>query len=150
MTDKPPRYVVGYKKPPLHTRFQKGRSGNPEGGRRHRKRLAALLEEALDRPLARRNSRRPRRPATSREAVVAALVDKSVAGDLRAVKLLLDLMRKTDLARSPETDFGEEDPREFLIREIDRLAAEQAAEVAAEEVGGTAQGDTGDEAASHG
>jgi hypothetical protein len=27
-------YVVGYRKPPLHTRFRKGRSGNPTGGRR--------------------------------------------------------------------------------------------------------------------
>ena len=24
-------YAVGYRKPPLHTRFQKGRSGNPSG-----------------------------------------------------------------------------------------------------------------------
>jgi hypothetical protein len=131
MTEEPPDFAVGYKKPPLHSRFQKGRSGNPEGGRRHRrhrtKRLAALLEEALDRrPTTPRG--RVRRPATRREAIVAALVEKSVAGDLRAVKLLLDLMQKTELARSPEGDFGEEDPREFLIREIDRLAAEQAAE----------------------
>jgi len=27
----PRDYVVGYGKPPLHTRFQKGRSGNPNG-----------------------------------------------------------------------------------------------------------------------
>ena len=27
-------YQVGYRKPPLHSRFQKGRSGNPAGGRR--------------------------------------------------------------------------------------------------------------------
>ncbi len=131
MTEEPPDYAVGYKKPPLHTRFQKGQSGNPEGGRRHRrhrmKRLRALLEEALDRRPATARGR-VHRPATRREAIVAALVEKSVAGDLRAVKLLLDLMQKTELARFPEPDCDEEDPREFLIREIDRLAAEQAAE----------------------
>ena len=27
-------YAVGYRKPPLHTRFRKGRSGNPTGARR--------------------------------------------------------------------------------------------------------------------
>ncbi len=90
-------------KPPLHSRFQKGRSGNPEGGRRHRrdgaKRLPALLEEVLDRrPASARG--RVRRPATRREAILTALVDKSIAGDLRALKLLLDLMQKTELARA--------------------------------------------------
>ena len=29
--DDQPDYKVGYKKPPLHTRFQKGQSGNPRG-----------------------------------------------------------------------------------------------------------------------
>jgi hypothetical protein len=131
MTEEPPDYAVGFKKPPLHSRFQKGRSGNPEGGRRHRrdrtKRLRELLEEELDRRPATARGR-VRRPATSREAIVTALVEKSAAGDLRAVKLLLDLMQKTEFARFSEPDFEGEDPREFLIREIDRLAAEEAAE----------------------
>src|SRR5579863_3228673 len=125
MTEEPPDDAVGYKKPPLHSRFQKGRSGNPEGGRRHRrskKRLPALLEEALDRRLATPRGR-VRRPATRREAIVAALVEKSAAGDLRAVKLLLDLVQKTELAAGPEPDDGDEDPREFLRRELNRLAA---------------------------
>jgi hypothetical protein len=142
MTEEPPDYAVGYRKPPLHSRFQKGRSGNPEGGRRHRRhrtrRLRALLEEVLDRGPATTRGR-VRRPATRREAIITALVEKSVAGDLRAVKLLLDLMQKTELARFPTPDFDEEDPREFLIREIDRLAA-------AEEVGGTERGEGGGEA----
>ena|SRR5579863_817099 len=137
MTDEPPRYAVGYKKPPLHTRFQKGRSGNPEGGRRHQKRLAALLEEALDRPPAHRNSRRP---ATRREAIVAALVEKSAAGDLRAVTLLFGMVQKTELATGPEPNLGEDDPREFLRRELARLAAAQAAK----EVGGTERGGADD------
>jgi len=38
MNDDPPDYPVGYKKPPLHSRFRKGQSGNPEGGRLHRRR----------------------------------------------------------------------------------------------------------------
>ena len=32
-------YVVGYKKPPQHTRFQKGQSGNPRGKVKGRKEL---------------------------------------------------------------------------------------------------------------
>src|ERR1700732_3418100 len=130
MTEEPPDDAVGYKKPPRHSRFQKGRSGNPEGARRHRrykKRLPALLEEALDRrPAAARG--RARRSATRREAIVAALIEKSAAGDLRAVKLLLDLVQKTELAAGPQPGDDQDDPREFLRRELDRIAAAPAAE----------------------
>ena len=88
-----------------------------------------MLKEALDGqpPSARR---RGRRHATSRAAIVAALIEKCIAGDLRAVKLLIDLMQKTEFAHLPEAELGAEDPREFLIREFDRLAAEEAAEAA--------------------
>jgi hypothetical protein len=30
-------YAVGYGKPPVHSRFKKGQSGNPKGGRRARR-----------------------------------------------------------------------------------------------------------------
>jgi hypothetical protein len=126
MSDDPPDYRVGYKKPPLHSRFQKGQSGNPEGGRLHRRRavrLAALLEEALDARVAARS----RRPLTRRQAIVAGLVEKSAAGDLNAIKLLFDLVLKIELA-DPPPGIGEADPRAFLLRELTRLAAAPAEE----------------------
>src|SRR5579863_7367381 len=132
MTEEPPDYAVGYGKPPLHSRFRKGHSGNPEGGRRHRrdgaKRLPALLKEVLDRRPATARGR-VRRPATRREAIVIALVEKSVAGDLRAVKLLLELVQKTELARLPEPDYDEADPREFLIRPPRRRTGRRGGQV---------------------
>ena len=42
-------YEVGYGKPPLHTRFQKGESGNPKGRPRGKKNMATLLSTALKR-----------------------------------------------------------------------------------------------------
>jgi len=136
MNGEPPGYTVGYGKPPLHSRFRKGRSGNPQGGRRHAKRLAIVLQEALDRPIARIGlrvgaRRGAGRPTTRREAIVAGLVEKSAAGDLRATKLLLDLMLKTEFAASPAPLPGaaaeEDDPRRFLLRELARLSASSAA-----------------------
>ena len=101
MSKEPPDYTVGYGKPPLYNRFRKGTSGNAEGARR-----------------------RARRPATRREAIVAGLVEKSTAGDLRATKLLLDLVVKTELAAGPAPASGaEDDPREMLLRKLARLSA---------------------------
>src|SRR5258708_26023133 len=47
--DEPSTYAVGHRKPPLHTQFQKGQSGNPRGGSRAqsaRRARAVALEEA--------------------------------------------------------------------------------------------------------
>jgi hypothetical protein len=90
MSDTERDYQVGPGKPPLHTRFKKGQSGNPRG--RHAKNLPALLVEALNQPVAVTENGR-RRQVTKREAVIAQLVDKSAAADLRATKMLLDILK---------------------------------------------------------
>ena len=129
MIEDPPEYRVGYRKPPLHSRFKKGQSGNPLGGRLHRPRetrLAALLEAALDGRMA-----RARRPVTRREAIVTALVEKSAAGDLRALKLLLGLLEKTGVDGEAVGEDDAMSAREHLIAELDRLTAAQEANQAA-------------------
>jgi hypothetical protein len=83
-------YRVGRGKPPLHARFKKGQSGNPRGPRP--KNLPALLVAALDEPVV-VTTGGERRRITKREAVVAQLVDKSAGADLRATKMLLDLLK---------------------------------------------------------
>ena len=123
MIDYPWGYRVGYSKPPLHSRFKKGQSGNPQGGR-GRKPLAVLLDEVLDR----RGAAKPPQRATRRETILAVLVEQAAAGDLRATRLLLDLIRRSEAAAPPEPDDPGEDPREFLKRAIARLAARQEAE----------------------
>ena len=110
-------YRVGYGKPPLHTRFRKGQSGNPRGRPRRATDLASLLNRALDRPSASEGRGAP----TQREAIVAALVEKSAAGDLGATKLLFELMRQ--IGPPVESTFPpEDDPREILLERLERLA----------------------------
>lgn len=43
-----PSYEVGYGKPPVHTRFKKGQSGNPRGRENGQKNLITLLHEEGD------------------------------------------------------------------------------------------------------
>ncbi len=113
--------MTGYRQPPIHTRFRKGHSGNPGGRPRHARDLFALIERALDRPAPETAEGGRRR--SRREAIVARLVEQAAAGELRATKLLLDLAEKAGRAAGPApADQNTEDPREFLLRELARLA----------------------------
>jgi uncharacterized protein DUF5681 len=90
MNESSDEYRVGRGKPPLHSRFKKGQSGNPRGPRA--KNLPALLVRALGEPVIVTTNGR-RRQITKREAVIAQLVDKSTGADLRATKMLIDLLK---------------------------------------------------------
>ena len=97
-------YKVGPGRPPLHTRFKKGESGNPSG--RRAKSLPALLAAALNETVVVTIDGR-RRKITKREAIVTQMVDKSASADLRATKMLIDMMKDVehkagDSARPPE------------------------------------------------
>jgi hypothetical protein len=101
-------YQVGYRKPPRHTRFKRGQSGNPRGRPRESKNLPTLLTEALnERVLVAENE--GRRKITKREAIITQLVNRSAKADLRAMKILLDIIqdieRRTE-PTSPETSFS--------------------------------------------
>jgi hypothetical protein len=86
-------YKVGPGRPPLHTHFKKGQSGNPRGARV--KQLSDLLREALNQQTVVTIDGRRRR-MTKREAMVAQLVEKSAAADLRAARLVLDLQKQAE------------------------------------------------------
>ena len=97
-------YKVGPGRPPVHTRFRKGQSGNPGG--RSTKSLPALLADALNETVVVTIDGR-RRKITKREAIVTQMVGKSASADLRATKMLIDMMkdverRTGDAAPPPE------------------------------------------------
>jgi hypothetical protein len=46
-----PCYDVGYGKPPLHTRFRKGQSGNPKGRGKGTKNFATIFVKAMSQPV---------------------------------------------------------------------------------------------------
>ena len=94
MPRKPPGdcdYEVGYGKPPRHSRFRKGRSGNPKGRPCGSRNLAILLQQALDEPVAITENGR-RRIISKREALAKQIANRAVAGDHRAAKLLIEAL----------------------------------------------------------
>ena len=89
--DGPRDYEVGYGKPPVATRFKKGNAANRRGRPRGSKNLATLLERALDEPVVIAENGE-RRKFTTRELVIERLVNKSAQADLRATKLLFEIL----------------------------------------------------------
>jgi hypothetical protein len=98
-------YEVGYCKPPCHTRFSKGQSGNPRGRPAGSKNLKTLLRKALNQPVV-VTENGGQRKISKREAIITQLVNRSATADLRAIKILLDMLRdiegQTEVT-SPET-----------------------------------------------
>src|SRR3954468_202286 len=85
-------YDVGYGKPPRHTRFTKGQSGNPRGRPSGAKNLKTLLSEALNERVMVTENGRPRK-VTKRQAIITQLVNRSATADFRAIKILFDMVR---------------------------------------------------------
>ena len=93
MADSESDYKVGPGRPPLHTRFKKGQSRNPGG--RSAKNLPALLADALNETVFVTIDGR-RRKITKGEAIVTQMVNKSASADLRATKMLIDMMKDAE------------------------------------------------------
>ncbi len=123
MADSESGYKVGPCRPPLHTRFKKGQSGNPGG--RSAKSLPALLADALNETVVVTIDGR-RRKITKREAIVTQMVDKSASADLRATKMLIDMMKNVeqragDIAPPPEPRRLAEADKEVVQQFVARL-----------------------------
>jgi Family of unknown function (DUF5681) len=115
-------YQVGYGKPPQHTRFKKGESGNPTGRPKNSKNLTTLLEKELkQRVVITENGRR--RSITKQEAMVKHLVNKAVSGDRPLMQLLLEEIRLLEAraASSPSDASIDEADREVMRQIQERM-----------------------------
>jgi hypothetical protein len=87
-------YRVGYGKPPLGSRFQKGQSGNRRGRPKGTLNLATTLQKALLEPVTVNERGKPRR-MTKLDVAIRQQTNKAAAGDGRALKLLAQLFRES-------------------------------------------------------
>ena len=85
-------YAVGYGKPPVGTRFQPGRSGNPKGRPKKSKGTGQILQDILDAPVSITEGGITRK-LSRREIMFKVLAGKAIGGDVRSIKLLLGAMQ---------------------------------------------------------
>jgi hypothetical protein len=95
-TSKTRTYQVGFAKPPIATRFRKGLSGNPAGRPRGSKNITTILEQELEQRVVIRENGRQRK-VTKRRASMKQFVNKAIAGDPRALQLLINYLRELEL-----------------------------------------------------
>jgi hypothetical protein len=82
-------YAVGYARPPTHSRFQPGQSGNPRGRRKGVRNFATDVKETLQIPV--RVKGEKARKISTQEAALLRLREQALNGDHRALDRLLAL-----------------------------------------------------------
>ncbi len=85
--------AVGYGRPPKHSRFKPGQSGNPRGRLRRSTQLSDLIRAELDQTLTLKEGGRERR-VTKREAIVKQLVALAIKGNTKQMQFILALLDK--------------------------------------------------------
>ncbi len=126
---------VGYKKPPKHTRFRKGQSGNPAGRTKGTRNFKTDVRKQLNEPVTVRDGGSVR-SVSSQEAGLMKLRAMALAGDQRALDRLLGLAERYAIeeeADDAEAALSGEDEA-IIERFIERALKERDAESSSERV----------------
>ncbi len=127
----PAAYAVGYRRPPTHTQYPPGKSGNPQGRPRGKPNLSTLLLEAIREPVVITVNGR-RRKVSVLEAALRQLTKQAATGDLKAFPHLISLVQsveaqlKSASARSAK-DLASADQK-ALANAVQRIRASKEAQ----------------------
>lgn len=121
----PGDYEVGYGKPPVVTRFQKGRSGNPKGRPREARNAGTIVADILARKITLRDGRGERQ-VSYLEALLIRAAEKAGKGDLRTLRFLIDLHEQSQagLPEAGEARDLEPDDQSLIADYIARVQGE--------------------------
>jgi hypothetical protein len=126
MTEDKTDNKVGYRRPPVNTRFQPGQTGNPKGRPKGTANLRTDLRDELSEHIRVREGERDLKVSKQR-AMLKALVAKALRGDARAANVVLGLVSKlfeAAVPTEPEPNLTADDQailERFLAR---RMSAE--------------------------
>jgi hypothetical protein len=127
-THDPDELKVGYGRPPVHSRFKPGQSGNPRGRKRGTLNFATDLKRTLETPITLTDPGKKPRKVSTQTAVLLRLREKALKGDARALDRLLELARifHTGPITEPTTATSSDD-QEILDAFRDQVRLEQGA-----------------------
>lgn len=88
-----PEYKVGYGKPPKHTQFKPGQSGNPKGKPKGAKNIETILKNELYGKVQVTVGGKKKK-LTKFEVAMKQMMEKAAKGDLKALGMLLSLAKE--------------------------------------------------------
>ena len=126
MPDDDDDYEVGYARPPRHSRFVKGQSGNPRGRPRGAENIKTLLDEALNERVV-VTDHGGRRKVSKRKAFITQIVNGGAKGNFRAVPILLAMLKdfESDTALQATEPASTEADQQIIKRIRARLRGEE-------------------------
>jgi len=104
-------YDVGYGKPPKHSQFKKGQSGNPNGRSQGAKNFTTDLREELNEKVPVRENGKVKK-LTKQRAILKTLVSKAMSGDGRAADIVFKMVAANlgdDMEEDLNTQMSDED-----------------------------------------
>jgi hypothetical protein len=87
-------YAVGYRRPPVHTRFKPGESGNPSGRPKGAQNLKTVFDRILREEISLREGEATKK-ITKAEAIIRGLVVGAMKGDSRSQMTVFRLAEAT-------------------------------------------------------
>ena len=94
-------YGVGYGRPPNHTRFQQGTSGNPAGRPKKSRNAKTIIRRVLDSTVTVREGDR-KRTVSKLEGIIIRQVDAALKADSKASLAVLRMMAQVGLLDTNE------------------------------------------------
>ncbi len=115
MTD-PDTPKTGFMNPPEHTRFKKGKSGNPQGRPRKPKDLNTVLQQVLNRKVRIKDYERK---MPIRDALIWTLRGLALQGDKQALSLQRRIIEQAGLAHVDRP--SPEEKKIEILRALERM-----------------------------
>lgn len=120
------KYDVGFRKPPKHTQFQPGLSGNPKGRPKGTKNLKTDIKEELAELILIKEGGRPFKVSKQR-AMLKSLAAKAIKGDVRAANALFNMIFRFDSGEENEEPEDLFDGKDFeILKEYQRRIVKDA------------------------
>ena len=112
-----PGYAVGYGRPPKHTRFAKGASGNSAGRPKGSKNLKTIISDLLTAPIVMREGDRTRRVPIV-QAIIMKQVENGLKGNDKAAFTLIKIAGQLgllgDAESAPDVTLSREEKQQIV------------------------------------
>ena len=108
-----PAYEVGFGKPPKHTQFKPGQSGNPKGKPKGTKHLNTIINEEANKKIEIKEGGKVKK-ITKKRAVIKSVLAKAIKGDTKSASTALNLIGEIDAKMLEDKDVQEAYSKEDL------------------------------------